>query len=93
MNIAWRVTRRDRPQMLWCINLRITGARTVARAANPLRSSLQQDGLGSWRCQLSRRRSTVTQADAGSFLAMEKALSRRHDSCRRAHRSNSPGPG
>jgi hypothetical protein len=25
MNIAWRVTRRDRPQMLSCMNLRITG--------------------------------------------------------------------
>ena len=25
MNIAWRVTRRDRPQMLSYMNLRITG--------------------------------------------------------------------
>ena len=25
MNIAWRVMRRDRPQMLSCMNLRITG--------------------------------------------------------------------
>jgi hypothetical protein len=25
MNIAWRVMRRDRPQLLSCVNLRITG--------------------------------------------------------------------
>jgi hypothetical protein len=29
MNIAWRVMRRDQPQMLSCMHLRITGTASV----------------------------------------------------------------
>jgi hypothetical protein len=46
MNIAWRVMRRDRPQMLSCMNLRITVVDDVMQAFNapttPLRTGAAQ---------------------------------------------------
>ena len=35
MNIAWRVTRRDQPQMLSYVNLRITTIRLIAAHLPP----------------------------------------------------------
>jgi hypothetical protein len=47
MNIAWRVMRRDRPQMLSCMNLRITGGwGNVPRAIEDQQLLLDENGFG-----------------------------------------------
>ena len=80
MNIAWRVTRRDQPQMLSYINLRITGPRLGGRARvhHGHRSSvpLLGDGLRD-ACYDPSRPGWATPRRRGLMSDSSKAITRR----------------